>query len=235
MAPRNRKTQKKPVKTEKLQTQQGNRSVWVALGVIAVVLIVFGAVAAFNPSWNPSNNVATPTPSASPAPTKIPAAADPYAGATRVLLRTTMGDITVELRNDMPITTGNFINLVKHGTYNGSTFNRVVDGFMIQGGKPADNGLSDTTVPPIQDEFTTSNHNYNGTLSMANTGAANTGASQFFINVADNNYTVFDGKYVSFGRVVSGMDIVMAISHLPTDSSEAPTQAVLIIGAKVLS
>ncbi len=233
MAPRNRKSHKKSVKTGKLQTRQRNKSVWIALAVILVIVIVFGVIASLNPTWNPSSSVATPTPS--PTPTKIPASADPYSGATQVLLRTSFGDITIALRNDMPITTGNFIKLANQGTYNGSAFHRIIDGFMIQGGQPAENGLSDPNVPNIQDEFTTTNHNYNGTISMANTGAPNSGSSQFFINVANNNSTAFDNSYVSFGKVVSGMDVVMAIAHLPTDSNDAPLQAVPIIGAKVLS
>ncbi|MCW4001432.1 MAG: peptidylprolyl isomerase [Candidatus Bathyarchaeota archaeon] len=161
-------------------------------------------------------------------------AEDPYSGAKQVIIRTTMGDITVALRNDMPITTGNFLSLVNEGVYNGSQFHRVIDGFMIQGGKPADNGFSRTEIPSIKDEFTDTNHNYNGTLSMANAGR-NSGTSEFFINVANNNSTYFDANYVSFGKVVSGMDVVMAISHIQTDSDDAPTTPVVIIGAKVLS
>jgi peptidylprolyl isomerase len=236
MAPRNRKAHKKPVKTEKLETRQGNKSVLIALGVIAVLIIVFAAVAAFNPTWSPSNASATPTPAASPTPTPIHSSEDPYAGAKMVLLHTSMGDITVALRNDMPITTGNFINLVNEGVYNGSSFHRIVDGFMIQGGQPAENGYSPTDIPSIQDEFTDTNHNYNGTIAMAKTNLPNSATSQFFINVADNNnrYAEFDSTYSAFGKVVSGMDVVMAISQVET-SGETPVNPVFIIGAKVVA
>jgi peptidylprolyl isomerase len=236
MAPRNRKAHKKPVKTEKLQTRQGNKSLLVALVAIVVVIIAFGAIAALNPSWSPTNATPTVTPTPTPKPTPIPSAEDPYAGATKVLIHTSMGDITVELRNDMPITTGNFISLVNEGVYNGSTFHRVIEGFMIQGGQPADNGFSRTDIPEIQDEITDTNHNYNGTIAMAKTTLPNSATSQFFINVDDNNnrYSEFDSTYSAFGRVVSGMDVVMAISQVPT-SSDAPVTPVLIIGAKVIS
>jgi cyclophilin family peptidyl-prolyl cis-trans isomerase len=178
---------------------------------------------------NALGQIAIPT----PAPTSIPAAADPYANSVHVLLHTSMGDITLALRNDMPITTGNFVNLVNQGAYDGSTFHRVIEGFMVQSGQLA-NG---SAVQKIQDEFTTTNHNYNGTISMANTGAKNSGSSQFFINTADNNnrYSTFDTTYVSFGKVIAGMDVVMSISQVPTGSNDAPLQEVTLISATVMS
>jgi peptidylprolyl isomerase len=180
------------------------------------------------------NNTST-NPTTTPAPTKVPASSDPYADATEVLLQTSMGNITVALRNDMPITTGNFINLTQHGVYDNTVFHRVMAGFMIQGGDPTGTGYGDHSIPNIQDEFTTTNHNYNGTIAMANTGAANSGSSQFFINVADNNnrYSSFDSSYPAFGKVISGMDVVMAISEVAT-SSDKPVQDVTLISATVL-
>ena len=73
---------------------------------------------------------------------------------TKVLLHTSMGDITIALRNDMPITTSNFKNLVQHGTFNGTIFHRVIKGFMIQGGDPTGTGYGDPSIPDIKDEFT---------------------------------------------------------------------------------
>ena len=87
------------------------------------------------------------------------------------------------MRNDKPITTGNFVNLVNEGYYNGTTFMRVIAGFMIQGGE------GKTTVPTIQDEIGNDNVNKDMTIAMANTGQPNSASSQFFINVADNNST----------------------------------------------
>ena len=66
---------------------------------------------------------------------------------TKVLLQTNMGDITIELRSDMPITTGNFKNLVQKGTYNKTIFHRVIKGFMIQGGDPTGTGYGDPSIP----------------------------------------------------------------------------------------
>ena len=222
--------------TQAQQKEKSKRTNLIAIGLIATVVIVFGIVAASGVFGNRANNSATST----PAPTLIPASADPYANATEVLLHTSMGDITLQLRNDMPITTGNFINLVQEGKYDNTIFHRVIEGFMIQGGDPTGTGYGDSSIPTIQDEFTTTNHNYNGTIAMANTGAANSGSSQFFINVDDNNnrYSSFDSSYPAFGKVVSGMDVVMAISKVPVEDASSenykPVQDVTLISAKVL-
>jgi peptidylprolyl isomerase len=150
-----------------------------------------------------------------------------------VLLETSMGNITIQLRDDKPITSGNFKTLVQKGKYDGTTFYRVVADFMIQGGQVNEN------LAPIVDEIGTSNHNYNGTVAMANAGP-NTATSEFFINVADNNnrYAEFDQNYSVFGTVTQGMDVVMAISRVPVDnpSSESPKPLadVTIIRAIVL-
>ena len=107
----------------------------------------------------------------------------------RVKLETNFGDIVINLYKDMPITTENFLNLTKKGIYNNTIFHRVIDGFMIQGGDPTGTGYGDPKIPNIKDEFThaSGNKNSRGTISMANAGP-NTGSSQFFINLVDNNY-----------------------------------------------
>ena len=112
---------------------------------------------------------------------------DEYTNGAKVLLHTNMGDITIQLRNDMPITTGNFKNLVQKGTFNGTIFHRVIKGFMIQGGDPTGTGYGDPSIPDIKDEFTANNRNDRGTIAMANAGP-NTGSSQFFINLVNNNF-----------------------------------------------
>ena len=156
---------------------------------------------------------------------------------TKVLLRTSMGDITIALRNDMPITTGNFKKLVQQGTFNGTIFHRVIPGFMIQGGDPTGTGYGDPSIPTINDEIGSNNHNYNGTIAMANTGQPNSGSSQFFINVANNNnlYSSFDSSYPVFGKVISGMNVVMAISNVVTNSNDKPLANVTLIGASIIS
>jgi cyclophilin family peptidyl-prolyl cis-trans isomerase len=109
-------------------------------------------------------------------------------------------------------------------------------GFMIQGGDPTGTGYGDQSIPDIKDEFTTTNHNYNGTIAMANKGAPDTGSTQFFINVADNTDPTFDSNYPAFGKVISGMDVVMAISKVQVDSNnnDKPLQNVTLISASVL-
>lgn len=149
----------------------------------------------------------------------------------KVLLRTNMGDIIVELYEDMPITTGNFKKLVKQGVYDGTIFHRVIDGFMIQGGDPTGTGQGDPSIPTIPDEFTDHNRNYRGTIAMANAGP-NTGSSQFFINLVDNNY--LDSAHPVFGRVIEGMDVVDNIAKVETDENDRPLQEVIIIKAELV-
>lgn len=148
----------------------------------------------------------------------------------RVRLETTMGNITIALNPDMPITAGNFKNLVQKGYYDGVIFHRVMDGFMIQGGDPTGTGRGGPgyTIP---DEFLSSNRNDRGTISMANSGV-NTGGSQFFINLVNNNY--LDRKHPVFGKVVGGMEVVDAISKVGTDASARPLQNVTIIHAVMI-
>jgi len=153
--------------------------------------------------------------------------------AKKVLLKTTLGDITIELYDDMPITTGNFENLVEKGTYDGVIFHRIIPGFMIQGGDPTGTGYGDPTIPNIKDEFTHAggNRNDRGTISMANAGP-NTGSSQFFINLVDNSF--LDTKHPAFGKVVDGMDIVDKLGKVQTGQGDRPVDEVKIIKAEMI-
>jgi len=153
------------------------------------------------------------------------------AGAVKVLLKTNMGDITLQLYEDMPITTGNFKKLVEKGFYDGTVFHRVIDGFMIQGGDPTGTGRGGPGYA-IKDEFTRKNRNDRGTISMANAGP-NTGGSQFFINLVDNNY--LDKAHPAFGKVVLGMDVVDAIGKVRTGAMDRPAKEVKIETAKVVA
>jgi len=152
---------------------------------------------------------------------------------TRVVLETNQGDITIKMYDDMPITTGNFVNLVKSGTYDGVIFHRVIDGFMIQGGDPTGTGYGDPKIPNIKDEFTHAGGNSNdrGTIAMANAGP-NTGSSQFFINLVDNNF--LDSKHPAFGEVIGGMDVVDKIGKVSVGAGDRPISEVKIIKARVL-
>jgi peptidylprolyl isomerase len=151
---------------------------------------------------------------------------------TRVKLETNYGDIVINLYSDMPITSGNFEKLVKQGFYDGVIFHRVIEGFMIQGGDPTGTGMGGPGYT-IKDEFTHAggNKNNRGTISMANAGP-NTGGSQFFINVVDNNY--LDSKHPAFGKVIEGMDVVDEISKVQTDANDRPLKDVVIIKATVI-
>jgi peptidylprolyl isomerase len=159
----------------------------------------------------------------------------------KVLLETSMGDILIELRDDMPITTENFKNLVQQGAYNGTIFHRVVNSpnslVIIQGGDPTGTGYGDPSIPSIQDEFsdnTENNKNERGTIAMANTGEPNSGSSQFFINGAYNSH--LDNNHPVFGDVIEGMDVVDDILDVETNGepSNKPLEDVTLIKAQLV-
>jgi len=149
---------------------------------------------------------------------------------TKVKLETNYGDIVIELYKDMPITAGNFEKLVSEGFYDGVIFHRIIDGFMIQGGDPTGTGMGGPGYE-IKDEFKGEQKNNRGTISMANAGP-NTGGSQFFINLVNNNF--LDNKHPVFGKVVEGMDVVDAIAKVETNSDDKPLEDVKIIKASVM-
>jgi len=155
-----------------------------------------------------------------------------FAESKTVLLQTNLGDIKIQLYSDMPVTAGNFEKLIKQGFYNGVIFHRVINGFMIQSGDPTGTGMGGPGYN-IKDEFTHKggNKNNRGTISMANAGP-NTGGSQFFINLADNNF--LDGKHPAFGKVIEGMAVVDKIAAVQTDSSDRPAQEVKITSAEMV-
>ena len=154
-------------------------------------------------------------------------------GSNKVVLETNYGNITIELYlTEMPITAGNFQNLVNEGFYDGVIFHRIINGFMLQGGDPTGTGTGGPGYN-IQDEFTNTDldKNNRGTLSMANAGP-NTGGSQFFINLVDNNF--LDGKHPVFGKVVEGLDVIDKIASVQTNAQDRPLTDVKIIKAHVL-
>ena len=143
-----------------------------------------------------------------------------------------MGGITLELfAAETPATVQNFVKLCRAGFYDGLTFHRVIDGFMIQGGCPRGDGTGGPGYV-IKDEFVSSlRHNARGVLSMANAGP-NTGGSQFFITLAPTTW--LDGKHTVFGRVVEGMDALQSIGKVKTDVQNRPLQAIKIKSAKIV-
>jgi peptidylprolyl isomerase len=146
-----------------------------------------------------------------------------------VVLETNMGNITIELYGDMPVTAGNFESLVGKGYYDGVIFHRVIGGFMIQGGDPTGTGRGGPGYT-IKDEFTPVNKNDRGTISMANAGP-NTGGSQFFINLVNNNF--LDDRHPVFGRVIDGMDVVDKIAKTKTDRADRPLTEIRIEKARI--
>ncbi|MFC1697121.1 peptidylprolyl isomerase [Nanoarchaeota archaeon] len=149
---------------------------------------------------------------------------------TKVKFETNQGDIIIELAKDMPITTGNFIKLVEDGFYDGVIFHRIINGFMIQGGDPTGTGSGGPGYN-IKDEFTVNNSNDKYTISMANAGP-NTGGSQFFINLVNNNF--LNDKHPVFGKVIDGMDVVNKIAKVQVNGEDRPLEDVKIIKATVI-
>jgi cyclophilin family peptidyl-prolyl cis-trans isomerase len=163
------------------------------------------------------------------------------------VLETSLGSIKVELFTDkMPITANNFIKLAKSGFYDGLHFHRVIDNFMLQFGCPHSRdassrraGTGDGPDGTIKDEHPPDAKisNEPGTLSMANTGAANSGSCQFFINTVHNAYldwfTPGPSKHPVFGKVVEGMDVVHTIEKTRTDANDRPVTPVKMIRVTV--
>ena len=202
-----------------LDKRERNRKISIVVGIVAIATVAISAFLVLN--WG----LFFGSPSSTTRDWSL------YSG-TKVRLTTGMGNITIQLRTDKPITTTNFLNLTTLGLYDNTIFHRVIADFMIQGGE-----IENATISSISDEIGTANHNYNSTIAMANTGEADSASRQFFINVADNNnlYDTFDTSYTVFGRVIGGMDVVMAISQVATDTNDRPTQDVTLIKAEVLS
>lgn len=136
----------------------------------------------------------------------------------KVLIETSMGNITVELfAGNAPVSTANFLKYVNSGFYNGTIFHRVIPGFMIQGGGMLPDMTEKARGEQIRNEANNGLKNLRGTLAMARTGEPHSATSQFFINVSDNYALNHRGEsiqgwgYAVFGQVVSGMEVADAI------------------------
>ncbi|HEV7226497.1 MAG TPA: peptidylprolyl isomerase [Pirellulales bacterium] len=146
----------------------------------------------------------------------------------QVLLKTSKGDVVIELYEDeAPNTVANFVSLVEQKFYDGLTFHRVIDGFMAQGGCPKGTGSGGPGYA-IACECRQKNARKHGrgSLSMAHAGK-DTGGSQFFITFDATPH--LDGKHTVFGKVIKGMDVVDKFSR--TDSGAKPDK---ILEAKIL-
>jgi peptidylprolyl isomerase len=123
-----------------------------------------------------------------------------------------MGNITIQLYDDMPITSGNFKNLTQRGVYDGTIFHRVAHNFVIQGGDASTKGINVSSIP---DELPNKYSNVRGSVAMAKTSSPNSATSQFFIDLNDTNAATLDSNYSVFGKVIVGMDVVDAIGQVP--------------------
>jgi cyclophilin family peptidyl-prolyl cis-trans isomerase len=158
-----------------------------------------------------------------------------------VQINTNLGAIQVELNSEKaPKTVANFLEYVKSGHYSGTTFHRVINGFMIQGGGMTKDMVEKPTRAPIKNEADNGLKNEIGTIAMARTPDPHSATSQFFINVADNKFLDHTSKdergwgYAVFGKVTKGMDVVEKIAKTPTWPGDVPTQPVIIESVVVL-
>ena len=157
----------------------------------------------------------------------------------KVVLETSMGDITLELYPDKaPATVKNFLTYTNEKFYDGTVFHRVISGFMIQGGGMTADMNEKPTHSPILNEADNGLKNDRGTIAMARTNDPNSATAQFFINAKDNTFLNFRSKtiegygYCVFGKVTKGLDVVDAIEKTPTTTKgffqDVPAKPVII-------
>lgn len=162
-----------------------------------------------------------------------------------VVLKTTYGDITLELEAERaPETSANFLRYVEDGFYDGTVFHRVIPGFMIQGGGLEPGMSRKATRAPIRNEADNTLANRTGTIAMARTADPHSATAQFFINTHDNHFLDFKSEtregwgYCVFGRVVDGMDVVRRIEESPTGTRaghrDVPVEDIVIERATVV-
>lgn len=162
--------------------------------------------------------------------------------APRVVLKTNLGDIELELNPEKaPKSVENFLQYVKSGQYDGTIFHRVIGNFMIQGGGFDKNMREKPTRAPIRNEAQNSLKNDTYTIAMARTGDPHSATAQFFINTKNNNMLNYPGVdgwgYAVFGKVVKGTEVVDKIKQVSTGSrgpyQDVPVQAVVIESATI--
>ncbi len=163
----------------------------------------------------------------------------------RVKLHTSQGDIVITLDPDKaPKSVENFLMYVKENFYNGTVFHRVIDGFMIQGGGFEPGLKQKPTNAPIDNEANNGLKNDKYTVAMARTSDPHSATSQFFINVANNDFLNFTSPtangwgYAVFGKVTEGTDVVEKIKRVKTGNragyQNVPIDDVIIEKAEVL-
>jgi cyclophilin family peptidyl-prolyl cis-trans isomerase len=226
----------------------GNVRLFALIGAAVAVILVLSAFLTRNlggtseaddrPTPTPTATIdpsSTPTASPTPAYPTFPQAEQVIDAATKVYratLKTSMGDIVILLDADAaPNTVNSFVFLAEKDYFDNTTFHRVVGNFVIQGGDPlagAGSGPGYSTNDEPSEK-----RNVRGTISMAKVPGETSFGSQFFINVKDNPGLDFDGptadKFYPFGAVESGLDVVDAISRVPTDAQGKPLDAVTLL------
>ena len=190
--------------------------VWGIGAIVVVAILIIAAVVLTQKAPSTTSgaqNSANPTVTTS-AETYTPPALEEGVTYTADIEVKDYGTITVELDPSVaPITCANFVELAESGFYDGLTFHRIIDGFMIQGGDPKGDGTGGSEHE-IVGEFSSNGYENNlshtrGTISMARSNDPNSASSQFFIVQEDNTY--LDGDYAAFGTVTQGMDVVDAV------------------------
>lgn len=157
----------------------------------------------------------------------------------RVVLTTSLGDITIEMFPDeAPITVKNFMQYVDDGFYEGTIFHRVIPKFVLQGGGFSAEMKQKTTRAPIKNEADNDLQNTRGTLSMARTQDIHSATSQFFVNLVDNaflDHGTRDFGYAVFAKVTTGMEVVDRIARVKTGAhgphQDVPLEPVIIAAA----
>ena len=167
------------------------------------------------------------------------------AAATKVLMKTSLGDITIELNAaKAPVTVKNFLSYVRDGFYKDTIFHRVIPGFMIQGGGMTAEMREKPSKAAIKNEAANGLKNLRGTIAMARTNVVDSATCQFFINLKDNAFldhrdnTAEGFGYCVFGKVVAGMDVVDAIAKVKTGArlphENVPLTPITILSVEVL-
>jgi peptidyl-prolyl cis-trans isomerase A (cyclophilin A) len=179
--------------------------------------------------------------------TAKPTAAMTASSTPQVLLRTSQGDITLELYPDKaPKSVANFLQYVRDGFYDGTLIHRAIPGYLVQGGLYTRDLQPKRTRPAIVSEADNGLSNLRGTLAVARGADPNSGTAQFFFNLVDNRRLDFVGNqsgltwgYAVFGKVIKGMDVVDKIAAMPTHAlgpfaGDVPNPLVLIESAHVI-
>lgn len=206
-----------------MQTMSRRSFLLASLGVASLCLAGCGSGASGAASTSAASASDVPSSSASSC---VTSASGEYASGTHhaTIEVEGYGAIKLELDADVaPVTVANFAKLAGEGFYDGLTFHRIIEGFMVQGGDPNGNGTGGSDEK-IVGEFSDNGHpnsisHVRGTISMARSQAYNSASSQFFIMQADT--PSLDGQYAAFGHVTEGMDVVDAMCEAarPTDNN----------------